>query len=39
VAARVRESTRRWVFQISGTTPDALLLWRLAQRLGAAPSG
>ena len=39
VAALARESTRRWVFQISRTAPDAVLLWRLAQRLGAVPSG
>ena len=38
-AALVRESTRRWVFQISRRAPDAVLLWMLARRLGAVPSG
>jgi hypothetical protein len=39
IAALVRESTRRWVFRVSRRAPDAVLLWMLARRLGAVPSG
>lgn len=39
VAAWVRESMRRWVFQLSRALPDAAIFMALAQRLAAQPSG